>query len=90
MPKSRSESEGGDPLGLDATPRRCLSCGERYSGEGHSGCRGGPPRPASSRSHLDEIPAEAAARMQDPARRLNQYILVRQVGKGGMGTAWKA
>lgn len=90
MPESRSDSESGDPLGLDATTRRCPSCGERYAGEAHADCGGGPPRPASGRSRLDEVPPEAQAHARDPSRRLNQYVLVRQVGKGGMGTVWKA
>ncbi len=35
-------------------------------------------------------PAEIAAALNDPERRLNQYVLVKEVGRGGMGTVWKA
>lgn len=81
---------GGDPAGLDATTRRCPSCGERYTGSAHRNCPGGVTRPASSRTRLDEVPPEVQAHAGDPSRRLNQYVLVRQIGKGGMGTVWKA
>jgi serine/threonine protein kinase len=36
------------------------------------------------------VPAEAAAVSSDPARLINQYILVAQVGAGGMSSVWKA
>ncbi|HTF56613.1 MAG TPA: serine/threonine-protein kinase [Planctomycetota bacterium] len=35
-------------------------------------------------------PDEVKAAAKDPKNLLNQYILVAQIGKGGMGTVWKA
>jgi predicted Ser/Thr protein kinase len=35
-------------------------------------------------------PDEVRAAAKDPKNLLNQYILVAQIGKGGMGTVWKA
>ncbi|HEU4335526.1 MAG TPA: serine/threonine-protein kinase [Candidatus Eisenbacteria bacterium] len=35
-------------------------------------------------------PPEAAAIAADPTRQVNQYLLVAQVGAGGMGAVWKA
>ena len=37
-----------------------------------------------------DTPPEAAAVASDPTRQVNQYILVAQVGAGGMGAVWKA
>ena len=38
----------------------------------------------------EDLPAEALPHAADPARRVNQYVLVEAVGEGGMGTVWKA
>ncbi len=44
-------------------------------------------RPAKS---PDPFPPDVMAALQDPKNLLNQYVLVKLIGKGGMGTVWKA
>jgi serine/threonine protein kinase len=91
MPDELPPGDGG----LEATTRRCAACGGIYTGETHIDCpsaggalkKGGS---ASSASHLDELPSEARPFDTDPARQVSQYILVQQIGRGGMGTVWKA
>jgi len=81
------------PTAAEVTTKRCPACGELYTGEKHAGCSssgGGLKKSPSSKSRIDDLPPEAQALSQDPSRQLNQYILVKQIGKGGMGTVWKA
>jgi serine/threonine protein kinase len=75
----------------DPTARPCPFCGVAVVGP-HQGCAGlfkeimsAPPESA-----LDEMPPEVQAIQADDTRRLNEYLLVEQIGKGGMGTVWKA
>jgi serine/threonine protein kinase len=57
------------------------------------------PLPPSSQSNdatiiaaasVDEFPEEVRPFVQDPNRQINQYILAKVLGKGGMGEVWKA
>ncbi|HEV3026777.1 MAG TPA: serine/threonine-protein kinase, partial [Planctomycetota bacterium] len=41
-------------------------------------------------SSLEEYPEEVRPFVQDPNRQINQYILAKVLGKGGMGEVWKA
>jgi serine/threonine protein kinase len=41
-------------------------------------------------SSLEEYPEEVRPFVQDPTRQINQYILAKVLGKGGMGEVWKA
>jgi hypothetical protein len=89
---------------LSDSPRKCGRCGELFTGAVHFSClasnstvRNAAPAPGTpptdvvpARGTLDDLPQEAATHAADVARQLNQYILVRQVGRGGMGAVWKS
>jgi predicted Ser/Thr protein kinase len=94
------------PAGVSDSARPCPACGDAFSGPVHSGCRGSdktvresrlapapdpqPMRPGPAKRKMDSLPEEAVAYDLDPARQVRQYILVQQIGKGGMGTVWRA
>src|SRR5438552_4263426 len=40
---------------------------------------------SSTKSRLDDVPEEASQFLNDLTRQLGQYILVKQIGQGGMG-----
>jgi hypothetical protein len=84
----RAMSPPSDPA---ATARPCPYCGIPVT-EPHPGCSAlfKEVMSAPAQSTLDEIPPEAREFEADESRRLGDYILVDQVGKGGMGTVWRA
>jgi predicted Ser/Thr protein kinase len=94
----------GDAKLSDST-RKCLKCGQTYTGPVHFTCLASnstirdaetTPKPPEtqaagvSRGTLDDLPEEASTHAADITRQLNQYILVKQIGRGGMGTVWKS
>lgn len=101
IPMGPDEYPKGGETNVSDSTRKCGRCGEAYTGPVHFPCLaenstirvggGSPPSdPARPRATLDDLPEEAAPHAADPSRLLQHYILVRQVGKGGMGAVWKA
>src|SRR5579862_5819502 len=43
-----------------------------------------------AKESLEDYPQDVRPFVQDPSRQINQYILAKVLGKGGMGEVWKA
>ncbi len=95
MPDPDKTPSGSGSGGVDVTTKVCGDCGSSYAGESHKDCKSSASGSAnkkgaaSSKSRIDDIPEEARQFEGDLSRQINQYILVKQIGKGGMGTVWK-
>jgi serine/threonine protein kinase len=106
IPMGNSDPARKAEAGVSDSARACPDCGETFTGPFHALCPKSDKtvresqltpapstavlQPPSSRRSFDALPDEAAPWAQDSTRQVHHYILVKQIGKGGMGTVWKA
>jgi len=80
----------------DATSRRCPDCGELLAPGEAAHAHGSSADietlkvGGTTARRAPEMPPEVREAAKDPHALYNQYVLVAEVGRGGMGTVWKA
>ena len=104
IPFGSADPSRKSDAGVSETTRVCPECGIPFSGPFHESCpkdktvRESQLTPAphptalqpTTKRSIDDLPEEAVPFAQDSTRQVHHYILVKQIGKGGMGTVWKA
>ncbi len=74
----------------DLTLKADVTPPSRQTSDSNPPSKGGSSSSNSRRPSQDPTPDEVKPFLSDLSRRMNQYILAKQVGAGGMGAVWKA